>query len=90
MTDGPVGNLTDRSGWLNVSYNVFSSAAPVDQNGWTVHRVGFPGHQLDDRTQLGRAALYLNECCNTGVTGGGGRDGLDYDHRTDSGQNLSP
>ena len=27
VTDGPVGNLTDRSGWLNVSYNVFSSAA---------------------------------------------------------------
>jgi hypothetical protein len=26
VTDGPVGNLTDRSGWLNVSYNV--SAAP--------------------------------------------------------------
>src|SRR3954454_18829972 len=35
VTDGPVGNLTDRSGWLNVSYNVFSSAAPADQHGWS-------------------------------------------------------
>ena len=30
VTDGPVGDLTDRSGWLNASHNVFSSAASAD------------------------------------------------------------
>jgi hypothetical protein len=34
VADGSVGDLTDRSGWLNASYNVFS-AGPADQHGWT-------------------------------------------------------
>jgi hypothetical protein len=72
VTDGPVGDLTDRSGWLNVSYNVFSSAAPADQNGWTFTGSDFLIINTTTGPELGRAALYLNECCNTGVTGGGG------------------
>jgi hypothetical protein len=73
VTDGPVGNLTDRSGWLNVSYNVFSSAAPADQNGWTFTGSDFLIiNTTSGSPDLGSGALYLNECCNTGVTGGGG------------------
>jgi hypothetical protein len=72
VTDGPVGNLTDRSGWLNVSYNVFSSAAPAAQNGWTFTGSDFLVINTTTGPELGRGALYLNECCNTGVTGGGG------------------
>jgi PEP-CTERM motif len=71
-TDGTVGNLTDRSGWLNASYNVFSSAAGADQHGWTFTGSDFLIINTTTGPELGRGALYLNECCNTGVTGGGG------------------
>ena len=68
-----MGNLTDRSGWLNVSYNVFSSAAPADQNGWTFTGSDFLIiNTTSGSPDLGAGALYLNECCNTGVTGSGG------------------
>jgi hypothetical protein len=73
VTDGPVGNLTDRSGWLNVSYNIFSSAAPADQHGWTFTGSDFLIINTTSRSpDLGAGALYLNECCNPGVTGGAG------------------
>jgi Ni/Co efflux regulator RcnB len=73
VTDSPVGNLTDRTGWLNVSYNTFSSAAPADQNGWTFTGSDFLIiNTTTGSPDLGSGALYLNECCNTGVTGGGG------------------
>jgi Ni/Co efflux regulator RcnB len=73
VTDGPVGNLTDRTGWLNVSYNTFSSTAPADQNGWTFTGSDFLIiNTTSGSPDLGSGALYLNECCNTGVTGGGG------------------
>jgi hypothetical protein len=72
VTDGPVGDLTDRSGWLNASYNIFSSASPAAQNGWTFTGSDFLVINTTTGPELGRGALYLNECCNTGVTGGGG------------------
>ena len=73
VTDTPVGNLTDRSGWLNVSYNVFSSVAPADQHGWTFSGSDFLIiNTTTGSPDQGAGALYLNECCNTGVTGGGG------------------
>jgi hypothetical protein len=73
VTDSPVGDLTDRSGWLNVSYNVFSSVAPADQHGWTFSGSDFLIiNTTSGSPDRGSGALYLNECCNTGVTGGGG------------------
>ena len=73
VTDSPVGNLTDRSGWFNVSYNVFSSVAPADQHGWTFSGSDFLIiNTTSGSPDRGSGALYLNECCNTGVTGGGG------------------
>jgi hypothetical protein len=72
VSDGTVGNFTDRSGWLNASYNIFSSAAPADQHGWTFSGSDFLITNTTTGPELGRGALYLNECCNTGVTGGGG------------------
>jgi hypothetical protein len=73
VTDGPVGNLTDRSGWLNVSYNTFSSASPADQHGWTFSGSDFLIiNTTSGSADLGAGALYLNECCNTGASGGGG------------------
>jgi hypothetical protein len=70
VTDSPVGDLTDLTGWLNVSYNVFSSTLPSAQHGWTFSGSDF----LIINTTSGspQGALYLNECCNPGVTGGGG------------------
>jgi len=73
VTDGPVGNLTDRSGWLNASYNIFSSTGPAGQHGWTLGGSDFLViNTTAGSPALGEGALYLNECCNTGATGGGG------------------
>jgi hypothetical protein len=73
VIDGPVGDLTDRTGWLNVSYNIFSSTSPADQHGWTFTGSDFLIiNTTSGSPDLGAGALYLNECCNTGVTGGGG------------------
>ena len=41
VTDGPVGDLTDRSGWLNVSYNVFSAPRRSARMAG-LHGLGFP------------------------------------------------
>jgi PEP-CTERM motif len=73
VTDGPVGDLTDRSGWLDASYNVFTSGAPADEHGWTFTGSDFlVVNTTSGSPDLGSGALYLNECCNTGATGGGG------------------
>ena len=73
VADGPVGDLTDRTGWLNVSYNTFSSTAQTDQKGWTFSGSDFLIiNTTSGSPDLGQGALYLNECCNAGVTGGGG------------------
>jgi PEP-CTERM motif len=68
IVDGAVGDVTDRSGWLNVTYTPFTSAT---ENGWT-----FGGSALlvtnitTGSPYNGQGALYLNECCGVGAGGG--------------------
>ena len=90
VTDGPVGNLTDRSGWLNVSYNVFSSAAPAAQNGWTFTGSDFLVINTTTGPELGRGALLSQRVLQHGRDRRRRGDGLDRDHRANRGQNLSP
>jgi PEP-CTERM motif len=70
VVDGSVGDVTDRAGWLNVTYNVLSSAT---EHGWTFGGSDFLViNTTTSSPSRGGGALYLNECCNPGVTGGGG------------------
>src|SRR5271155_130434 len=68
IVDGPVGDVTDRSGWLNVTYTPFTS---TNENGWTFANSAFLVTNVTTGSPYsGQGALYLNECC--GIAAGGG------------------
>ena len=88
VTDGTVGNLTDRSGWLNVSYNIFSSQASRPPARFRSNGLGLPCHQYDDRTRARQKRALSQRMLQHGRDWRRRGDGLDDDHRTDSRRNL--